>query len=142
MSAFGGKADIPVNLQFLGRDCGMHRSKEFQDVGNYLADVAFLSHGFSERRCNRLKQQENACNILRQRKELSSNAKLLFYLAVPRGLEPPTFGLGNRCSIRLSYGTSRGHLLGLFGSHIQVKLYSTPAGRSHPWPSRSALSLY
>ena len=27
-----------------------------------------------------------------------------FYMVRPRGLEPPARGLGNRCSIRLSYG--------------------------------------
>ena len=34
-----------------------------------------------------------------------SPGRTLKKMAVPRGLEPLTFGLGNRCSIRLSYGT-------------------------------------
>ena len=27
-------------------------------------------------------------------------------MVAPEGLEPPTFGLGNHCSIRLSYGAN------------------------------------
>jgi hypothetical protein len=38
----------------------------------------------------------------------ASSNNYLKLLAVPTGLEPVTFGLGNRCSIRLSYGTIGG----------------------------------
>ena len=43
---------------------------------------------------------------LRDCTRLNVTHKGLILLAVPRGFEPPTFGLGNRCSIRLSYGTN------------------------------------
>jgi hypothetical protein len=39
------------------------------------------------------------------RRRLDDDDKVLKLLAVPARLELATFGLGNRCSIRLSYGT-------------------------------------
>jgi hypothetical protein len=49
-------------------------------------------------------------------------------VAVPGRLELPTFGLGNRCSIRLSYGTARGAMYHRTGAEV-IRFPSARSGR-------------
>jgi hypothetical protein len=72
-----------------------------------LGFVAVMSHGVAARHCKPLKRNGNVLQQAATSKAGSRDTKLLILLAVPRGLEPPTFGLGNRCSIQLSYGTEK-----------------------------------
>jgi hypothetical protein len=53
-------------------------------------------------------------------KTLANKAKV----ATPEGLEPPTSALGKPCSIRLSYGATRGELAagGAAGKRLCVSL--------------------
>src|SRR5476649_558496 len=67
--------------------------------------VALMSRGVAVTRCNSLEQRENILQHVQHEKRSGFAFKYFILLAVPRRLERPTFGLGNRCSILLSYGT-------------------------------------
>jgi hypothetical protein len=68
-----------------------------------------------------------------------SSRNVLILLAVPARLERATFGLGNRCSIRLSYGTKRLKRLPYFIFRSSLQMLPTLLPRPINLNSRSPL---
>ncbi len=88
----------------LARDRGSDGHKTLSDIERY-------TRAASQEALNASPIEKQAANKqVACRSELATpltNKDKLSRVAVPRGVEPPTFGLGNRCSILLSYGTIR-----------------------------------
>src|SRR5450759_2949539 len=74
-----------------------------------------------------------------------NNHNSLIWLAVPRGVEPPTFGLGNRCSIpELSPHRSTRYLRLVdvdFESNSLGNTSHISHGIEAAWPNRTAKAL-